>query len=129
MKNPRKRKAQQDPDLSDSDKKTNGATESKEQKSSDLNCGGHRAGFDAFMTGFSLATFLSQKAKLGETGDNKSAILGDQVQVHPDFSDAAIVNRVYLVSKDIPFMIRKSEFAKNSTGHCEKYSQITALNC
>lgn len=93
-------------------------------KTSEMNCGGHRAGYDAFMTGFSFATFLVHSVQTSQTGsDTASSLL--LANTAPEFSDPNIVNRIYLVCKDIPFMIRKSAFSHNSVGHSEKYAILS----
>jgi len=80
------------------------------------NSGGHRAGFDAFMTGFALTTFLVHQTQIPE---------------HPaDFSPASLntqslVNRIYLVCKDFPMLLAKSSFSKSSLEH---YKKMISLN-
>ena len=64
----------------------------------------HRAGFDAFMTGFSMAAFLARKEK------------GDVASEH--------ANKVYLVCKDFPLLIQKSAFANVSTSHYIKFDRL-----
>lgn len=97
--------------------------------STSLNCGGHRAGFDAFMTGFSFATFIVHSTLIDQESTHQSEavskLLG--VPIRPEFSDLNIVNRIYLVCKDIPFIIRKSAFARHSIGHSEKYNFMNSL--
>jgi hypothetical protein len=94
------------------------------------NCGGHRAGYDAFMTGFSFATFIVHSALInpeeGAKSEPISRLLG--VPVRPDFSDLRIANRIYLVCKDIPFIVRKSAYCKISLGHYEKYTKEYTRN-
>ena len=94
------------------------------------NCEGHRAGFDAFMTGYSFATFIAHSALIQpEDGSKSEAIsrfLG--VPVRPEYSDLNIANRIYLVCKDIPFMVRKSAYSKNSLGHYGKYTKEYTRN-
>ena len=106
---------------------TNGETASDTQPPASMNCGGHRAGFDAFMTGFSFATFIVHSTLLAQDcqqSEATSRLLGSPMR--PEFSDLNIVNRIYLVCKDIPFMIRKSAFSRNSIGHSEKYNFINS---
>lgn len=79
--------------------------------------GAHRAGFDAFMTGFAFATYLVHNTSMEKT-EPISRLLG--VPIQPQFADFNIVNRIYLVCKDSPFMIRKSAYTKNSAGHAQK---------
>ena len=64
----------------------------------------HRAGFDAFMTGFSMAAFLARREK------------------EDAFSEHA--NKVYLVSKDFPLLIKKSAFANVSSSHYVKFEKL-----
>ena len=77
--------------------------------------GCHRAGYDAFMTGFSLATFLVHHTKL---------------PLHPEswqpqhINTDKIVNRIYLACKDFPMLVQKSTFAKSSGQH---YLKMTSL--
>ena len=89
------------------------------------NCEGHRAGFDAFMTGFSFATFIVHNALINPNDVSKSEAISRllSVPIRPEFSDLNIANRIYLVCKDIPFMVRKSAYSKNSLGHYEKYTK------
>jgi hypothetical protein len=94
------------------------------------NCEGHRAGFDAFMTGYSFATFIAHSALIqpedGAKSEAISRFLG--VPVKPEYSDLNIANRIYLVCKDIPFMVRKSAYYKNSLGHYGKYTKEYTRN-
>ena len=82
--------------------KENNRTESKQTVSIK---GGHSAGFDAFMTGFTFAFF---SAKLGKKGCDSIHGLDH------------CVNRLALGGKDIPLQVVKSTFAKTSRLHREK---------
>ena len=78
---------------------------------------GHRAGHDAFMTAYSFAAFICQKRQ----GARKEGVdwmdqLGD------------IRNRLCLSGKTFPLLIKKSDFAKCSKSHLEKYQRITNPN-
>ena len=91
------------------------------------NGGSHRAGYDAFMTGYGFATFIVHSALTNSSTETckseaVSRFLG--VPTSPEFTDLNIMNRIYLVCKDIPFMIRKSAFSRNSVAHSEKYTLI-----
>ena len=98
------------------------STESSEPKTSDsggnvtvARCTGHRAGFDAFMTGFILTSLLCDRG------------LFDKSQSTIDFSQLTdVLNNVYLSGKDIPLQVRKGSFAKTSKNHEEKRSRILA---
>ena len=119
--------------VSDESEKSSDSKKSKKDPKKDpkqSNCGGHRAGYDAFMTGFSFATFLVHSALInpedGVKSEPISRLLG--VPVRPDFSDLRIANRIYLVCKDIPFIVRKSAYCKISLGHYEKYTKEYTRN-
>ena len=76
---------------------------------------GHRAGFDAFMTGFVFAHFIATHGCFRTLSPcPKLSDLGMQ-----DFK-----NRVVLSGKDIPLQIVKSNFAKKSKEHTEKIDAI-----
>jgi len=119
--------------VSDESEKSSDSKKSKKDPKKDpkqSNCGGHRAGYDAFMTGFSFATFIVHSALInpedGVKSEPISRLLG--VPVRPDFSDLRIANRIYLVCKDIPFIVRKSAYCKISLGHYEKYTKEYTRN-
>lgn len=84
-------------------------------------CGGHRAGFDAFMTGYIFASFL---AKFGRVKDG--ATEGKTVA---DFGVAEeLSNRVYLGGKDFPLQIASSNFSKPSKSHLEKWERLQSCS-
>jgi len=105
-------------------------TTKKRKNPKKANVEGHRAGFDAFMTGFSFATYIVHSALIDPNEVSKSEaisrLLG--VPVRPEFSDLNIANRIYLVCKDIPFMVRKSAYSRNSLGHYEKFTKEYTRN-
>lgn len=77
--------------------------------------GCHRAGYDAFMTGFCLTTFLVHHTKIPLTPQSwTSAHLNTQ----------KILNRIYLACKDFPLLVQKSAFAKCSGQHHLKLSRL-----
>ena len=81
-----------------------------------LSAGGHRAGFDAFMTGFSLATFLVHQTKLPR---NPTDFMPESI------NSGSLVNRVYLVSKDFPMLVQPSAFSKRSLQHDIKMKKLS----
>ena len=81
-----------------------------------LSAGGHRAGFDAFMTGFSLATFLVHQTKLPR---NPLDFMPESI------NSGSLVNRVYLVSKDFPMLVQPSAFSKRSLQHDIKMKKLS----
>lgn len=90
----------------------NGVKSEEDSTSKNSRCVGHRAGIDAFMTGFIMATYFSRHC--GEQG--KDFCFQDSVQ---EFQ-----NKIYLTGKDIPLIISKSSFAKTSKDHREKFSKL-----
>ena len=82
-----------------------------------LSAGGHRAGFDAFMTGFSLATFLVHQTKLPR---NPPDFMPESI------NSGSLVNRVYLVSKDFPMLVQPSAFSKRSLQHDIKMKKLAS---
>ena len=89
----------------------------KENAGVNLSAGGHRAGFDAFMTGFSLATFLVHQTKLPR---NPPDFMPESI------NSGSLVNRVYLVSKDFPMLVQPSAFSKRSLQHDIKIKKLSA---
>lgn len=82
--------------------------------------GGHRAGFDAFMTGYIFATFAAKYRKPCGGGDSatETGTLGD-------FGIAdELANKVYLGGKDFPLQIAASNFARPSKAHVEKWERL-----
>ena len=95
---------------SDSDKGEDGVKRVK--------AGGHRAGYDAFMTGFSFTTFLVHHTQL------PAALPSCDSWAAANLNTEKIVNRIYLVSKDFPLLLQKSSFAKCSVQHDIKMKRL-----
>lgn len=73
------------------------------------------------MTGF---TFLCQLVRHGHLPQEQEFA---ENAFHPDGLETAdLVNRIYLVSKNIPLLLQKSEFAKLSLSHVNKYKAVMA---
>ena len=79
------------------------------------NCG-HRAGFDAFMTGYCMATYLLQLGKKNDENELSLSSLGE------------IANKLSLAKKDVPLQIARSHFSKPSPSHTEKLKRLRE-NC
>lgn len=71
--------------------------------------GGHRAGYDAFMTGFIYAVYRTE----GNMWKDKT----DEWK-----------NKLYLGGKDYPLSVSKSSFSKNSKQHLEKIKKIRSTD-
>lgn len=76
---------------------------------------GHRAGFDAFMTGFVFAAFLETRCKVKSPLEVITAIKSG-------FEDT--VNKIYLIGKDVPLIVAKGNFAKVSSQHKKKMEKL-----
>jgi len=87
----------------------------------DKNTFGHRAGFDAFMTG---CVFAWSVVAYGQS----SKVSDDTEKIAPvcDVTNAEFVNRVYLGGKDFPLHVAHSCFAKPSKCHLEKWQLINS---
>jgi len=86
----------------------------------DKNSYGHRAGFDAFMTGCIFAWSAAAY--------RQSPAVDDASTTSPtcDVTNTEFVNRVYLGGKDFPLQVTHSSFAKPSKHHLEKWRQINS---
>ncbi|XP_067144183.1 target of EGR1 protein 1-like isoform X1 [Centruroides vittatus] len=73
---------------------------------------GHRAGFDAFMTGFVFASFLEAHCKLKSPS-------GLTAMLESGFDKT--VNKIYLIGKNVPLIVTKGNFAKSSSEHKKNY--------
>ena len=73
--------------------------------------GGHRAGYDAFMTGLIYAVYLSQIE-----ASERDRKIGDWK------------NKLYLSGKDYPLSVSKSNFVKQSKEHLDKIARIRKVN-
>lgn len=73
---------------------------------------GHRAGFDAFMTGYCMATYL---LRLGKRNDENELTLSSLVET---------ANKLSLTQKDVPLQITRSHFTRPSATHTEKLKRL-----
>ena len=89
----------------------------KESVVEEARSGGHRAGYDAFMTGFSMAFFVAKYGRVPESCTERVALC--------DLGLEDLHNKVYLCGKDIPMSISKSTFAKTSKDHREKFQKLS----
>ncbi|XP_018009775.1 target of EGR1 protein 1 [Hyalella azteca] len=89
---------------------------------------GHSAGIDAFMTAYVFASYINRANNL-KLSHNPSSINSDVEAAQLDFSPESLglcseVNKIYLMGKSFPFLVRKSPFAKHSKSHIEKIQSL-----
>lgn len=80
----------------------------------------HRAGYDAFMTGYCFASFLL-------TAFNKEIDFNAPLNAKR-MGISHFVNNLYLTSKDVPLRVSASTFAKTSSLHKNKLSKLRETN-
>ncbi|XP_028392038.1 target of EGR1 protein 1-like [Dendronephthya gigantea] len=85
---------------------------SETKKPTNTATGNHRAGFDAFMTGFCMA-FYFHRFKTKDASSFAESV--------PDF-----VNKLNLSGKDIPLKVEKSQYCKTSLHHNEVWKRVTS---
>jgi len=83
---------------------------------SSLYKGAHRAGFDAFMTGYCLASFAVRHFDLTPAVQQTSV----------KFEIGQLKNNVALSGKDFALKVQSSEFCRTSTYHDAKFQAICA---
>ena len=83
--------------------------------------GGHRAGFDAFMTGFIAACILSKHTSVAETGERA---LGASIKLQQLTGVDALSNKIYTMGKDQAMIVGKSNFCNPSRNHRERMQQM-----
>ncbi|XP_044157328.1 target of EGR1 protein 1 [Bufo gargarizans] len=76
--------------------------------------GTHRAGFDAFMTGYIMAYVWMLKKEKG-SDSSASCCLSD------------CLNKIYLSGKNVPLQIVKSVFSKSSRAHVQKMRLLASV--
>lgn len=104
--------------------KDNGIDERiKESKTEEINDklprqhGSHRAGFDAFMTGFAMAYVISKQGHFPSNEQTEKKHL-------EMFGLNGEANKLFLSGKNIPMLVTKSSFAKPSQAHKEKMKRL-----
>lgn len=98
----------------------------EEEDAEETNCfhskqGAHRAGYDAFMTGYCFTMFLANFAK--NNPDPKSPIIDANKLGITD-----LVNNIYLTGKDQPLKVIASSFVKPSNSHKNKITALRSLS-
>ena len=79
--------------------------------------GGHRAGFDAFMTGYIFSHYLSCVSKEHNI-TNLEEIMDKTNEV---------ANKLSLSAKDFPLLVTRSGFSRTSKAHQLKYHKLFPL--
>ena len=86
----------------------------------DKNSHGHRAGFDAFMTGCIFAWSVVAYGQSSRVDNAERATPACSV------TNTEFINRVYLGGKDFPLHVTHSGFAKPSKCHLEKWRLLNS---
>ncbi|XP_076018414.1 target of EGR1 protein 1 [Genypterus blacodes] len=84
-----------------------------------IETGTHRAGFDAFMTGYIFAHAQVLIKEEGGGGAAEKEPQGEEEQPIP-----SCLNKIYLSGKSVPLHIVKSTFAKSSKAHVQKMEMV-----
>ena len=93
------------------------AEDSSQSPSASVNkAGSHRAGFDAFMTGYIFAFFSARYGN--EVTKEEDTCKGYELGMDEN------KNKLYLVGKDIPLQVTTSSFSKPSKAHLAKIAKI-----
>lgn len=83
--------------------------------------GGHRAGFDAFMTGFIMACVLSKHTTVDDTGDR---VVGSSLKLSQLSGSESLTNKIYAMGKDQPMTVSKSNFCSPSKNHRDRIQRV-----
>lgn len=103
--------------------KTNDRSAGIETQKKNADAGTHRAGFDAFMTGyiFAYSCTIIRKEEAGEA---------DKEQEEEEQSWLpTCLNKVYLSGKVAPLNVVKSTFSKSSKAHMQKMEMVWGRRC
>ena len=77
---------------------------------------------------YSFLVFLTHKNEAAAKVNNGDSAINSKFlsshPIHVDVCDGSIANKIYLACKDIPLLIKKSNFAKNSACHAEKIAKL-----
>ncbi|KAM8839805.1 target of EGR1 protein 1 [Synchiropus picturatus] len=96
--------------------KLDGPTANSAKKERKAEGGTHRAGFDAFMTGYIFAFTCAQIKNQEKEEESEETLMPSSV------------NKVYLSGKAAPLNIVKSTFAKSSKAHMDKMKMVWSQN-
>lgn len=83
--------------------------------------GGHRAGFDAFMTGFIMACIISKHTSVEE---GLERAVGASIKLSQLTGMDSLKNKIYAMGKDHPMTVSKSNFCSPSRNHRERIQKL-----
>ncbi|KAL3988022.1 homeobox protein MOX [Sarotherodon galilaeus] len=104
--------------------KTNDRSAGIETQKKNADAGTHRAGFDAFMTGyiFAYSCTIIRKEEAGEADK-------EQEEEEEQSWLPTCLNKVYLSGKAAPLNVVKSTFSKSSKAHMQKMEMVWGGRC
>lgn len=89
-----------------------------------VNTGTHRAGFDAFMTGYVFAYACTVVRKQEQQEGEEPQQQGEEPQQRKEPWLPTCLNKVYLSGKAAPLNVVKSSFSRSSKAHVQKMEMV-----
>jgi len=98
---------------------------SKSVPTSEKHFAGHRAGFDAFMTAYSFAIYLSKRKASNKKPDGTKCIKNTEPESIIDFAELkSVKNKIVMGGRPLPLLIAKSHFTKTSSNHQLRMAEL-----
>jgi len=93
--------------------------------SSEKHFSGHRAGFDAFMTAYSFAMYLSKRKGDNKQQNDTTCMQSTDAVSMMDFAELkSVKNKIVMGGRPLPLLIAKSHFSKTSSNHQLRMAEI-----
>jgi len=98
---------------------------SKSIPTSEKHFAGHRAGFDAFMTAYSFAIYLSKRKAHNKQPVDTKCIKSIEPESIIDFAELkSAKNKIVMGGRPLPLLIAKSHFTKTSSSHQLRMTEL-----
>ena len=100
--------------------------QSSSDPTSEKRFSGHRAGFDAFMTAYSFAMYLSKKKASNKQPNGKACTETEaESAMKTDFAELeSVKNKIVMGGRPLPLLIAKSHFTKTSSNHQLRMAEL-----